>query len=167
MNQLCGGLNPHVSTALAERSGIRAVYLSSQKSGQVVSLSIKVGARLPLFYSGIGRAILAGTPQTEREEILRMGIAQFLGQKERMKQGLHDALRDYANFGYSTSFGAWKPEINAIAAPIRSLDGTSIYGINIGGPSFLVSPQELHEGYGERLRTAVEQLGKPLGEVVT
>ncbi len=161
MDQLSSGPNPHITVALAERSGTRAVYLSVSRSRQAVSLSINVGARLPLFYSGIGRAILAGTPEQERQDILRLGIVEFPDQKEQMEQSLRDALRDYETYGYCTSFGAWKPEINAIAAPVRSLDGTTIYGINVGGPSFLVSADELHDTYGQRLRATVEALAPP------
>lgn len=159
MTALCSGPNPYLTVALAERSGIRAIYLSARRQRQAVSLSIDVGARLPLFYSGIGRAILAGMSDIERQEVLRMGIAEFPGQKERMEKSLRDTVADYETYGYCTSFGAWKPEINAIAAPIRSLDGTSVYGLNIGGPSFLVSPEELHEQYGYRLLQAVKELG--------
>lgn len=71
--------------ALAERGGTRPVYLSACRSRQAVSLSISVGARLPLFYSGIGRAILAGTPERKRREILRMDIAEFPDHRERME----------------------------------------------------------------------------------
>lgn len=161
MNDLCRGPSTYITVALAERSGTRAVYLAVHRSRQAVTLSIDVGARLPLFYSGIGRAILAGMKEDERALVLKKAIAEFPGQRERMEQSLEDALGDYAKYGYCTSFGAWKPEINAIAAPIRSLDGSSIYGVNVGGPSFLISPEELHEEYGDRLREAVSALGKP------
>lgn len=161
MHDLCRGPNAHVTVALAERSGTRAVYLAVHRSRQAVTLSIDVGARLPLFYSGIGRAILAGMSENECALILKKAIDEFPGQRERLEKGLEEAISDYNKFGYCTSFGSWKPEINAIAAPIRSLDGTSIYGVNVGGPSFLISPEELHEEYGERLREAVNALGKP------
>ncbi|WBU59231.1 IclR family transcriptional regulator [Paracoccus albus] len=161
MNDLCRGPNGHITVALAERSGTRAVYLAVHRSRQAVTLSIDVGARLPLFYSGIGRAILAGISEEERAMVLKKAIDEFPGQRERLEKSLDEAVSDYAKYGYCTSFGSWKPEINAIAAPIRSLDGTVIYGVNVGGPSFLVSPEELHEEYGDRLRQAVNALGEP------
>lgn len=160
MSELCRGPNPYITVALAERSGTRAVYLAVRRSRQAVTISIDVGARLPLFYSGIGRAILAGSPDEDRETILQKAVAEFPGQRERMERSLKQAVEDFDRYGYCTSFGAWKPEINSIAAPVRSLDGTSIYGVNIGGPSFMISPEELHEQYGDRLRSAVSGLGK-------
>ncbi|MFD1796486.1 IclR family transcriptional regulator [Paracoccus aurantiacus] len=159
MSELCRGPNPYITVALAERSGTRAVYLAVRRSRQAVTLSIDVGARLPLFYSGIGRAILAGLSEEKQQAVLQKAIAEFPGQRERMERSLNQAVEDYERYGYCTSFGAWKPEINSIAAPLRSLDGSSVYGVNIGGPSFMISPEELHEQYGDRLRSAVSGLG--------
>lgn len=159
MANASSGPNPYITVALAERSGTRAIYLATSRSRQAVSLSIEVGTRLPLFYSGIGRAILAGETEENRQALLSAGIAEFPDQKDRMEQSIADALRDYGTYGYCTSFGAWKSEINAIAAPVRSLDGTSIYGLNIGGPSFLVSPQILHGDYGTTLLELAAELG--------
>ncbi|MFT3690323.1 IclR family transcriptional regulator [Paenirhodobacter sp.] len=159
MQALSKGPNPYVTVALAEQSGTRAVYLAALRSHQAISLSVSVGARLPLFYSAIGRAILAAMSEAKRARILAQGIREFPGQRERMEQGVRDALRDYATYGYCTSFGSWKPESNAIAAPLISADGTTLYGVNVGGPSFLVTPEELHTEYGPRLLDALADIG--------
>ncbi|KRW97545.1 IclR family transcriptional regulator [Paracoccus sp. MKU1] len=160
MEALSRGPNPYVTAALAERAGTRAVYLAACRSHQAVSLSIEVGARLPLFYSSIGRAILVGMTAEKRAEILAQGIREFPGQRQRMEDSVRDALKDHETYGYCTSFGAWKPEINAIAAPLLSVDGTTVYGVNVGGPSFLVSPEELHEHYGPRLIDVVASFSR-------
>ncbi len=159
MDRASDGPNPYITVALAERSGTRAIYLATSRSRQAVAITIEVGSRLPIFYSAVGRAILAGETKEKREEILSAGIREFPEHKQRMEQSVDQAIRDYETYGYCTSFGGWKREINAIAAPIRSLDGTSIYGLNIGGPSFLVEPQMLHGSYGANLKQAAAELG--------
>lgn len=161
LESLCTGPNAYITAALAEGSHNRAVYLAVRRSKQSVSLSLNIGARLPLFYSGIGRAMLAVMPAAAREQALQAAIREFPDQRQRMEQSLEKGLRDYRTYGYCTGFGDWRPEINGIAAPVRSLDGTSVYGVNVGGPSFLVTPQELHADYGQRLLDAVRELGGP------
>ncbi|MGJ8547175.1 MAG: IclR family transcriptional regulator [Sulfitobacter sp.] len=156
--ELVHGPNQYVTAALAERAGSRAVYLARRRSKQAVSLSLEVGARLPLFYSGVGRAILAGMADKDRQEAFRLAVAEFPEQKQQMADSLVQGLQDFETYGYCTSFGTWKPEINAIAVPVRSLDGETIYGLNVGGPSFLISPEELHAKYGERLLDAARAL---------
>lgn len=159
MTALCQGPNPYVTVALAERSGTRAVYLAVRRQQQAVSLSLDVGARLPLFYSAAGRAILVGMEAAERARVLDLTAREFPDQRDRLHRGMEDALADFARFGYCTNFGVWKPEINAIAAPLRALDGTGIYGLNVGGPAFLVGARQLHEDYGPRLRHTIAELG--------
>lgn len=158
---LCSGPNPYVTVALAERSGTRAVYLSVRSKRQAVSATMEVGARLPLFYTAAGRAILAGLDPTAREEVFRASLTEFPQFAERMQQGLQLALKDNAAYGYCTSFGSWKPEINAIAVPLAGLAGVAGHAVNVGGPSFLVSQQELHEVYGPMLLEAQRELLAP------
>lgn len=151
LDLLAKGPNPYVSIALAERSDIYAIYLAVSRSKQAVAITLGVGTRLPVFYSAIGRAILAGTDEATCETVLRNGIARFPDYRQQMEQSIADARRDYATYGYCTSFGEWKSEVNAIATPVRCINDQSVYGLNVGGPSFLISPEELHRNYGERL----------------
>ena len=159
MDRLTCGPNPYVTIALAERSRNRAIYLAVRRSQQAVALSLNVGARLPLFYSAIGRAIIASMDKAGQEAALAQAIAEFPEQRRRMEHGLRILQQDYENFGYCTGFGDWRAEINGIAAPIRSLDGTSVYGLSVGGPSFLITPEELRRDYGPVLLETAERLG--------
>ncbi|KUJ81292.1 IclR family transcriptional regulator [Ruegeria profundi] len=158
MEALSVGPNPYVTVALAEQVGNRAIYVATQKSTQAVTLSLYVGARLPLFYSAVGRAILARLEPDARAAAVSLGAAEFPEQKARIQASVDIAVGDYETLGYVRSFGDWKKEINAIAVPVTSLDGSTIYGLNVGGPSFLVSPEELENDYAERLMVAGKQL---------
>ena len=73
-------------------------------------------------------------------------------------EGLERAMDEYAEQGFVTSFGDWKPEIHGIAAPIYSADRERIFALNVGGPSFLVSPEMLREEIGPRLAQAARDL---------
>lgn len=159
MDRLARGPNPYVTIALAEQSRNRAIYLAVKRSQQAVALSLNVGARLPLFYSAIGRAIIASMDETGQEEALAQAVAEFPEQRKRIEHSLRTLRQDYERFGYCTGFGDWRAEINGIAAPLRSLDGTGVYGLNVGGPSFLITPEELHRDYGPALLETVERLG--------
>lgn len=151
MVELSRGPNQYVTVALAEISAGRAVYLASYRPKQAVSLSMDVGARLPVFYSAAGRAILAGVSEQERLNLVARGIEEFPDQQSRIEDSTAKAVQDYSEHGFCTSFGDWKPEINAIAVPVCALDGSTTYGVNVGGPSFLASPEVLISEYSQRL----------------
>ncbi|NBN63067.1 IclR family transcriptional regulator [Pannonibacter tanglangensis] len=70
MQELADGPNRHVTVALAERVGTRAVYVEVQRPEEAVSLSMAVGDRLPLAASAIGRALLAALPDRQLAHVL-------------------------------------------------------------------------------------------------
>lgn len=152
------GPNGYVTVALAERAGTRAVYLATSRQRGSVGISIEVGARLPLFYSAIGRALLVGMNEEERAAVLKGACEEFPEQRAKMQEGVDAALSDYAKYGYCTSFGAWKPEITAIAAPLIAPESRMLYAINVGAPSFAISPEELHQDYAPLLKQAAQAL---------
>ncbi|WP_213544693.1 IclR family transcriptional regulator [Vannielia litorea] len=163
MRALCEGPNPHVTAAFAEHHRLQAVYVGVQRSQQAVSLSMSVGARLPLFHSAIGRAILAAMTEEQHAHILDLAKRERPDDVPRYRESLAKAVEDYATLGYTTGYGDWRPEINGIAVPVVSLNGDRIFAMNVGGPSFLVSPEELRDAYAERLLAAAEALSRKAG----
>jgi len=54
--------------------------------------------------------------------------------------------------------------VNGIAAPVFSLSGAKVYGLNLGGPSFRVKPKQLETIYGPRLIQAAKSLSIQSGK---
>lgn len=152
------GIAPAVTVALAERHGLKAVYVAVRRAPQTVSLTLEVGARLPLGASAMGRAILASMPGAERESVLAELGRRYPEHDAETRRMVDVARQELAERGYVSSFGDWKPEINGIAAPILSPDGERIFAMNVGGPSFLVSPEMLIEKVGPKLALAARDL---------
>lgn len=157
------GPNPHVTAALGERHRLNVVYMAVARARHTVSLTMNVGARLPLFGSAIGRSILVAMPKEEREHLVLLAKDEMPGKEAEIERGVEQALASYAEHGYCTSFGDWRPEVNGIAAPVISLNGDRIYGVNIGGPSFLCPPEIFIDEYGARLKSACQYLSQPAG----
>lgn len=158
LRALCDGPNPHITAALAEQHRLSAVYTAVHRSQQAVALTINVGARLPIMHSAIGRAILVGMGEAEREHIIKMAKAERPEDSTRIDDSMAKALADYEKHGLCTGFGGWRKEVHGIAVPVFSLNGDRIYGLNVGGPSFLVSPEELMSEYAEPLIRAARNL---------
>jgi DNA-binding IclR family transcriptional regulator len=132
--------------------------MAVRRSQQAVSLTLNVGARLPLFHSAIGRAALCAMPREEREHIMRQAADERPEEADAVRESVEKGLEDYGRYGFCTSFGSWRGEINGIAVPVISLNGDRVYGLNVGGPAFLVQPEELLRDYGDRLLAAGERL---------
>ncbi|GHE02822.1 IclR family transcriptional regulator [Defluviimonas sp. 20V17] len=158
LRRLCTGPNPNVTAALAEMHRLSAVYMAVHRSQQAVALTINVGARLPLLRSAIGRAILVGMNAGERDHVVRMAKEARPDDAAEIDRCIADALADFERYGLCTGFGNWRKEVNGIAVPVFSLNGDRIYGLNVGGPAFLVSPEDLMTHYAEPLKQAARNL---------
>lgn len=156
MEELAAG--PNVTVALAERHRLSAVYVAVSRSPQTVALTMNIGARLPLAHSAIGRAILTAMPGDERAHMLHLICQAEPERAEAIRANVDKAMQEITRQGFCTSFGEWRPEVNGIAAPILSPDGERIFAMNVGGPSFLVSPETLIDDYGPRLIKAARSL---------
>ena len=76
MRSLRDGPNSYITVALAEQHHLDAVYLATSNSREGVTLAIRVGSRLPIFHSAIGRAILVGMSEEQREAVFEIARAE-------------------------------------------------------------------------------------------
>ncbi|MCR9256740.1 MAG: IclR family transcriptional regulator [Alphaproteobacteria bacterium] len=149
------------TVALGARDRLAVVYLEVARGPQIITLSRKVGARLPIQSTAMGRAILASLPPAERDYLLRALDEKVPDQAQQIRESVAEAMEQIEKQGFCTSFGDWIPDVNAVAAPVLSLDGDDLYAINVGGPSFMVSKERLTDDLGPRLAKVAALLGAP------
>ena len=134
------------------------VYLATARSSESVSLTVGVGARLPLFRSAIGRAILVGMTPRQRAGILDQARERGESAAEEGQRAIDEALAEHDKRGFLTGYGNWREDVNGIAVPIPSLDGGIVYGLNVGGPAFHVKKRQLESVYAPLLLEAAAML---------
>ncbi len=159
LEELAGMAN--VTVALGARDRLSVVYLDVCRGSQIITLSRNAGSRLPIATSAMGRAIMAALPEGERDYLLRALRERDPENHRKVEKGVRDACDEIAEHGFCTSFGDWLPDVNAVAAPLVSLDGEHLYGINAGGPSFIVSHEVLMNELGPRLARIARDLSGP------
>jgi len=152
------GPNPFVTVALGEQHRTEVIYLATECSTEGVTLLVRVGSRLPLFHSAIGKAILAVTPEERCEQIFGFARLEGVEVEQEARARYREALDEYAANGYCTGYGNWRSDVNGIAAPVHSLSDGRIYGLNVGGPSYRVKSKQLETVYAERLLKVAEAL---------
>lgn len=158
MRALRDGPNSYVTVAIGEQHLMDAVYVAVKASKEQVSLVGQIGNRLPLFFSAMGRSILVGMQEADRESILDYAAQQDVAMGRKARASFEAARVEYEAKGYCTSFGDWRPDVNGISVPVFSLGGKRVYGLNVGGPSFHVKVKQLETYFGPRLIKAAETL---------
>lgn len=161
LDALRDGPNPYVAVGLAERHKLAAVYVASAQSDETVSMNVNIGARMPLFLSACGLAILLVADEPTQERAKTMLKASYPNRYDQGVEAFDQAQRDYKELGYVRSYGAWRNDVNGIAVPIVPPSGQRVYAINVGGPSFAVKPDELERDYGPLLLAAGMRLSRP------
>lgn len=151
MMALRDGPNSYITVALAERHRMEVVYLAVQTSREDVSLAMRVGSRLPLFRSAIGRAILVGMDEAQRQRVFEEARTEDSDTEAFRQQSYATALDEYERLGYCTGYGEWRQDVNGIALPLLSLSDSRVFGLNVGGPSFHVKKKQLETVYAPLL----------------
>lgn len=152
------GPNPFITVALGEQHRTEVIYLATESSTEEVTLLMRVGSRLPLFHSAMGKAILAVTPEERCEQIFGFARMEGAEVEEDARKQYQDAVSEYAAKGYCTGYGNWRSDVNGIAVPVHSLSDGRVYGLNVGGPSYRVKPKQLETVYAERLLKVAEAI---------
>jgi DNA-binding IclR family transcriptional regulator len=149
MQQLADFSGTTVSIAMRDR--LSMIYVEVCRSPAALALALQVGSRMPLAASAIGRAYLVKASEQERKDILSRCLELDETAFTAMREGLEKGLRDYSQYGCTTSFGDWQKDVNGIAVGFFPIGGSQLMSINCGGPSSSVSQAFLLDEVRPRL----------------
>jgi len=150
--------------AMGTRAQLSMIYVEICRSRQPVTVSLDVGARLPLATTAMGRAYLAAIPDAERQQLMAQIREHDRAGWPKIRAGIEAALEQYGKLGCCSSFGDWQKDLNGIAAAIRPGGGTPTLAISVGGPAFQLAPRFLLDEARPRLIELIGRLKVTLGQ---
>lgn len=121
-----------VGMTLGARDGLDMVYLQ-RTHGDFIHLNQPVGSRYPLKATGTGWACLAGMSDEQRAIVLDDIRRSDTKAWPAIRANIDEALQEYKRSGMVFNLGARHPELNIVAVPIRSLDGSTVLGLGASG----------------------------------
>jgi DNA-binding IclR family transcriptional regulator len=146
------------SVALGTRDRLNAIYIEFCRGKSASMLRLTLGSRIPIASTAMGRALLAGAPEKDRQWLLR-SLAKREGKKwPKIKPGLERALKSVDNRGFSITNGEWQSDINAVGVPLVPKDGSGVFAFNCGAPVFHFSRARLENEIGPRLLNMVRNI---------
>lgn len=150
MQDLADYSNAAVGVGVRDRLGM--VYLKGCPSTKAtISLNFDVGTSLPIATTSMGKALLCGMPEQEREELMNHIRSENPKEWPQRKIGIEQALRDFQEYGFCYSIGEWRKDVSGVAVPILPVDGSRLYSFNCAAPSFLLKRSMIIEDIGPRL----------------
>jgi DNA-binding IclR family transcriptional regulator len=149
---------------LAVREGLYMVYLDTYRSSSNALIQLDVGSKLPLATSALGRAYLCALSADERAKLLEQIRLDDEENWPEVKAGIEQALKDYQQYGYCQSLGAWRTEVNAVSVPLILSEGFGVMAFSCGGPSFQMTEEKIETDIGPRLLNLVRNVKTALNK---
>jgi DNA-binding IclR family transcriptional regulator len=146
------------SVSLGARDRLSMIYIEHCRGPSALTLSMDVGARIPLAASAIGRAYLAAIGDAERSRILADVRQHDEAGWPQVATELERALDDYRKLGVTCSFGDWQKDVNGIARAFEPGGGLPPMAISCGGPASSLSREFLLREVRPRLVALTQRI---------
>lgn len=143
--------------------GRERVYVSQVEGPQTIRMTVKVGARFPLYAGASGRAILAVLSQPERDAYLDAIVLKPLTPDTITSRAkLETEIKRVRKHGYAASAGERDPWAAAVAAPLVTTRGRVLGSMSVCGPKQRFGPKEFRD-YGQAVIEAASTLSHQIG----
>jgi IclR family KDG regulon transcriptional repressor len=146
---------------LAILDGNDVVFTDVVESPQRVKLAASPGQRLPACSTASGRAILAYLPETEAVRVCEQNNHEFIPFKKVSLDEFIQHLRITRERGFSLDEEMLEEGINAVGAPILSINNKPVGSIAIAGPAYRLDHAKLLE-IGPAVAKATAQISRDI-----
>lgn len=125
---------------LAVPSGSEMVFIDKLESPQSVRMTSRVGVRVPMHATSVGKAYLAFlTPVETAEALNSLELSRRTAKTITRRTQFEAELRTVRSRGYALDLEENEPEICCIGAPIRNRMGWSAGAISVSIPKYRFS----------------------------
>jgi DNA-binding IclR family transcriptional regulator len=149
--------------SLGTRDRLQVIYLETVRSAGSNATRPDVGSTRPFLRTAIGRALYAAHPAHEREPLARALREAWPEDWARHGEALEGAVAQIASHGFCVVEGDWRPNLAAVAVPLRRpVDGLPM-ALNLTVQRFDVSRETLVGEFGPRLAGVARSIEDRLG----
>jgi DNA-binding IclR family transcriptional regulator len=123
----------------------RVLYVEVVHSEHSLTITTRVGRRLPAHCTASGKVFLAFLPAPVVEPILSAPMKAFTERTITSPDRLREELEATRQRGYGLDDEEFELGIRAVSVPIRDIDGNVIAAMSMPGPSNRLTPERIPE----------------------
>jgi IclR family transcriptional regulator, KDG regulon repressor len=143
--------------------GDSAVYVLKIESRHAIRMVSRVGRRIPLYCTAIGKALLAYSGQAERRAALEgVRLVAFTPRTITTRVALDAELRRVRDRGYARDEAEHEEGIECIGAPVLDRDGAVVAALSVSWPLFRFEAKRAAE-QAQAVRAAASEVSGLLG----
>jgi IclR family acetate operon transcriptional repressor len=151
------------TTNLAILDGTEAVFIAQVQCREMMRILVKLGSRVPLHASGVGKALFAALPDDQVDALLKVkGLPRITGHTIISPETMWAALKVIRQRGYSFDDEEHAPGTRCVAATIYDEHGEPLCALSIAGPASRL-PDERIRQLGPVVAHTAEELTHRLG----
>src|SRR5213078_210223 len=147
---------------LAIHDGDSVINVDQVMGSSAVTTVNWVGQRNPLHATSSGKVFLAHMPADELDGHLAGPLLRYTPNTVTDPDDLRRQLGVVRTDGYGFSVEELEVGLNAVAAPIRSFEGTVVAALSASGPAYRLTPDNLTRVAGQTA-SAAAQISARLG----
>lgn len=160
LTKLCNQLNETVHMCVLDNKDV--VYIAKKESEQSIRIITNIGARIPAYCTGVGKAILAYKSDQTISNHLPEKLESMTENTITDITSLKEELIRTKNQGYSIDNEEYVKGLFCIAAPIFDQNGDVKYAISTSGPTMRMTEEKVERAI-EYVREAAVQVSKEMG----
>ena len=152
---------------LALMRDFEVVHVDGEQPDALIVTGLRVGRRLPLHCTALGKVLLGCAPDAVRKAYDREVVAAGLEKRtpHTIEDGLKffEELRTVAVRGFARDHGECEAGLRCAAAPVLDFSGRVVAALSVSGPAFRVSEEKLLAELAPAVVAAAEGLSRELG----
>ncbi len=149
-----------VHLGILDRDSI--LYIITHESKQALRMGSKVGTRVPVHSTAVGKTLLAFQPEEEIDRIIARGLPASTPNTIVDAKALRRELAAVRARSYAVDDEESEIGLRSIAAPIRIYSGSVVAAISIAGPVHRMAKKSLL-GWSRELVDAADAVSQRLG----
>ncbi|WP_288799686.1 IclR family transcriptional regulator C-terminal domain-containing protein [uncultured Arsenicicoccus sp.] len=150
------------STSVAVLDGDDIVYVARRATTRIMTVSILVGTRFPAYATSMGRVLLSGLPDDQREDYLaRVQLERLTPHTVVTVEALRRSLDEVRETGWCMLDQELELGLRSLAVPIRDPRGQVVAAANVSTKVMSTERGQL-EGYLDALRDTARAIEEDL-----
>ncbi len=161
MEKLVDELNETVNLAVLD--GNEVVYIAQVEGRQLIRMFTRIGARAPIYCTGVGKALMLEHSEAEVRRIVGAGpFKPYTAKTITTLEGFLETLRQARQRRFVVDDEEREDGVRCIAAPIHDNRGKVVASMSLSAPASRV-PDERLDALGARVRQAADAVSSRLG----
>lgn len=128
---------------IAVPAGNEVIYVGKVDSPRSIMMSAKIGGRLPMYSTSLGKSVLANLPEKKIEEIIELGLPARTANTITSPEKLKKHLEQVRSRGYSVNNLEYEDDIRSVAAPVFDYTQMVIGAMSCAGPANRISLKDV------------------------